>query len=54
MIDLSLFVCNQESKLPTYERMWNYISANQAAVSVASSTEGINRVLEGNYAFLIE
>ena len=34
--------------------MWNYISTNQASVTVASSTEGINRVLEGNYAFLIE
>ena len=52
--DRSLFVFNQESKLPTYERMWNYISANQAAVSVASSTDGITRVSEGNYAFLIE
>ena len=34
--------------------MWNYISANQAAVSTASSTAGINRVLSGDYAFLIE
>ncbi|UJR09982.1 hypothetical protein I4U23_014206 [Adineta vaga] len=44
----------RESKLATYERMWNYISANQATVSVASSTEGINKVLSGNYAFLME
>jgi hypothetical protein len=28
--------------------------ANQADVNVASSTEGINKVLEGNYAFLME
>lgn len=34
--------------------MWNYIWANQASVTVASSTEGINRVLKGNYAFLME
>jgi hypothetical protein len=34
--------------------MWNYISANQASVSVASSTEGISKVLAGNYAFLME
>jgi hypothetical protein len=34
--------------------MWNYISANQAAVTVASSTEGIQKVLEGKYAFLME
>ena len=34
--------------------MWNYISSNQAAVSVASSTEGIKKVLAGDYAFLME
>lgn len=34
--------------------MWNYILANQHTVSVGSSTEGIKKVLEGNYAFLIE
>jgi hypothetical protein len=34
--------------------MWNYISVNHEAATVASSTEGIKRVLEGNYAFLIE
>ncbi|UJR36108.1 hypothetical protein I4U23_028843 [Adineta vaga] len=44
----------RESKIPTYERMWNYISVNQATATVASSTEGINRVLAGNYAFLME
>lgn len=30
------------------------MSANQATVSVASSTEGISKVLTGNYAFLME
>ncbi|CAF3385471.1 unnamed protein product [Rotaria sp. Silwood1] len=44
----------RESRIATYERMWNYISANHASVTVASSTEGINRVLKGKYAFLIE
>ncbi|CAF3689070.1 unnamed protein product [Rotaria sp. Silwood1] len=44
----------RESKIATYERMWNYILANQASVTVASSTEGIKRVLAGDYAFLIE
>ncbi len=34
--------------------MWNYISANPASASVASSTEGIKKVLEGDYAFLME
>jgi hypothetical protein len=40
--------------MATYERMWNYILANQALVNVASSTEGINKVLAGKYAFLME
>ncbi|CAF4494078.1 unnamed protein product, partial [Rotaria magnacalcarata] len=44
----------RESKIATYERMWHYISANHASVTVTSSTEGIKKVLEGNYAFLIE
>ncbi|CAF1077261.1 unnamed protein product [Adineta steineri] len=44
----------RESKLPTYERMWNYMSVNTATVCTASSTEGIAKVLEGNYAFLME
>ncbi|CAF2721364.1 unnamed protein product [Rotaria sp. Silwood2] len=44
----------RESKIPTYERMWNYILGNQATVTVSSSTEGINKVLAGGYAFLIE
>jgi hypothetical protein len=34
--------------------MWNYILANQQTVIVASSTDGINKVLGGNYAFLME
>ncbi len=34
--------------------MWNYINANQGSVSVASSTEGISKVLAGDYAFLME
>ncbi|CAF1332816.1 unnamed protein product [Adineta steineri] len=44
----------RESKFPTYERMWNYMLANQATVSVRSSQEGIAKVLQGNYAFLME
>ncbi|CAF1076629.1 unnamed protein product [Rotaria sordida] len=44
----------RESKIATYERMWNYISTHQASVMVSSSTEGIKKVLAGDYAFLIE
>jgi len=54
----------QESKIPTYQRMWNFmeeshkrsIEADDPSVSVfvTASEEGINRVLRGNYAFLME
>lgn len=44
----------QESKIATYERMWNYISANHAKVTVPSSTDGIKKVLNEDYAFLME
>jgi len=54
----------QESKIPTYQRMWNFmedshersLAAGDPSVSVfvKSSEQGIERVLRGNYAFLME
>jgi len=54
----------QESKIPTYQRMWNYMEATHersvalgepsVSVFVRSSEEGIERVLRGSYAFLME
>ena len=47
------FVALKESKIPTYERMWNYMSSNPD-VFVKSTDEGIARVYKGSYAFLLE
>ena len=54
----------QESKIPTYQRMWNFMEASHehsrevgdssVSVFVKSSEEGIERVLRGDYAFLME
>ena len=34
--------------------MWNYMEDKEPSVFVKTSTEGIERVLDGNYAFLVE
>jgi len=44
----------QESKLPTYQRMWAFMESQKETVFVKSSQEGIDLVLNGNYAFLME
>ena len=46
--------CVQESKIPTYQRMWNFMEDKEPSVFVKTSKEGIDRVLDGNYAFLME
>ncbi|XP_013416771.1 glutamate receptor ionotropic, kainate 2 isoform X2 [Lingula anatina] len=42
------------SKIPTYERMWNFMSSTEPSVFVNSSKEGIDRVMKGKYAYLME
>ena len=44
----------QESKLPTYQRMWAFMDNQEKSVFVKTSEEGIGRVLDGDYAFLME
>uniref|UniRef100_A0A5S6QD46 Glutamate receptor n=1 Tax=Trichuris muris TaxID=70415 RepID=A0A5S6QD46_TRIMR len=44
----------KDSKLPTYEKMWTAMKASQPTVFVNSSREGIARVKQGNYAYLME
>ena len=44
----------QESKIPTYLRMWSFMESRDPTVFVTTSQEGIERVLKGNYAFLME
>ncbi|GCB76351.1 hypothetical protein scyTo_0018332, partial [Scyliorhinus torazame] len=44
----------QNSRYQTYQRMWNYMHSKQPSVFVKSTEEGISRVLNSNYAFLLE
>ncbi|XP_075262863.1 glutamate receptor 2-like isoform X2 [Convolutriloba macropyga] len=46
----------KNSQIKTFERMWDFMSANFAEVMVADNIQGIERVRESNskYAFLIE
>lgn len=44
----------QQSKFPVHERMWAYMQSASPSVYVRDNEEGIKRVREGNYAFLIE
>uniref|UniRef100_A0A8C6NX26 Glutamate receptor n=1 Tax=Nothobranchius furzeri TaxID=105023 RepID=A0A8C6NX26_NOTFU len=42
------------SRYQTYQRMWNYMKSKQPSVFVKSTEEGIARVLNSKYAFLME
>ncbi|XP_004078270.2 glutamate receptor ionotropic, kainate 5 isoform X2 [Oryzias latipes] len=42
------------SRYQTYQRMWNYMYSKQPSVFVKSTEEGIARVLNSKYAFLME
>ncbi|XP_028834883.1 glutamate receptor ionotropic, kainate 5 isoform X2 [Denticeps clupeoides] len=42
------------SRYQTYQRMWNYMNSKQPSVFVKSTEEGIARVLNSKYAFLLE
>ncbi|NXO58040.1 GRIK5 protein, partial [Aramus guarauna] len=44
----------QNSRYQTYQRMWNYMQSKQPSVFVKSTEEGIARVLNSKYAFLLE
>ncbi|KAL3879137.1 hypothetical protein ACJMK2_031448, partial [Sinanodonta woodiana] len=43
-----------QSKVALYERMWAYMQSASPSVFVARNEDGVKRVREGNYAFLIE
>jgi ionotropic glutamate receptor len=51
-----LFIFNliKESKIDTYQRMWNYMERNPHIAFVSSNTEGIRRVIEKDFAYLME
>lgn len=40
--------------IETYKKMWRFMENRKPSVFVATYDEGIQRVLEGNYAFLME
>ncbi|XP_067364773.1 glutamate receptor ionotropic, kainate 4 isoform X3 [Channa argus] len=44
----------QNSRYQTYQRMWNFMHSKQPGVFVKSTEEGIARVLNSNYAYLLE
>ncbi|KAL4230944.1 Glutamate receptor 2 [Mactra antiquata] len=44
----------QQSKFPVHERMWAYMQSASPSVFVGDNKEGIKKVRNENYAFLIE
>ncbi|XP_034404209.1 glutamate receptor ionotropic, kainate 4 [Cyclopterus lumpus] len=44
----------QNSRYQTYQRMWNFMHSKMPSVFVKSTEEGIARVLNSNYAYLLE
>ncbi|XP_017155752.1 glutamate receptor ionotropic, kainate 2 isoform X4 [Drosophila miranda] len=44
----------RDSKIGIYQKMWRYMENRKAAVFVKTYEDGIKRVMEGNYAFLME
>ncbi|XP_059470880.1 glutamate receptor ionotropic, kainate 2 isoform X4 [Neocloeon triangulifer] len=44
----------RDSKIGIYQKMWRFMESKRPSVFVNSYEEGIKRVLEGNYAFLME
>jgi len=44
----------KDSKIPVYEKMWSFMNNDAEASFSKNSKEGIARVIEGNYAFLME
>ncbi|XP_050742881.1 glutamate receptor ionotropic, kainate 2 isoform X6 [Drosophila biarmipes] len=44
----------KDSKIGIYQKMWRYMENRKAAVFVKTYEDGIKRVMEGSYAFLME
>ena len=49
-------VSMQDTKIPTYHRMWTFMETTKPSVRVKSNMEGVERVQRSNglYAFLME
>ncbi|XP_070509681.1 glutamate receptor ionotropic, kainate 2 [Chironomus tepperi] len=44
----------RDSKIGIYQKMWRFMESKKPSVFVKTYEDGIKRVLEGNYAFLME
>ncbi|KRG07321.1 uncharacterized protein Dmoj_GI14037, isoform F [Drosophila mojavensis] len=44
----------RDSKIGIYQKMWRYMENRKTSVFVKTYEDGIKRVMEGNYAFLME
>ncbi|KAI5732447.1 hypothetical protein M8J76_000300 [Diaphorina citri] len=44
----------RDSKIEIYQKMWRYMESKRPSVFVSDYEEGVKRVLEGDYAFLME
>uniref|UniRef100_A0A8D8YFR0 Glutamate receptor ionotropic, kainate 2 n=1 Tax=Cacopsylla melanoneura TaxID=428564 RepID=A0A8D8YFR0_9HEMI len=44
----------RDSKIEIYQKMWRYMESKRPSVFVPDYEEGVKRVLEGDYAFLME
>ncbi|KAA0195825.1 hypothetical protein HAZT_HAZT011420, partial [Hyalella azteca] len=55
-IDLLLLFhyLSQDSKIETYQKMWRFMESRKPSVFVPTIEDGVERVLNGNYAFLME
>ncbi|GFR03456.1 glutamate receptor ionotropic, kainate 2 [Trichonephila clavata] len=43
----------KESKIPTYQKMWNFMNSNPN-VFMPNNDKGVERVMQGDYAYLME
>ncbi|GFG33916.1 hypothetical protein Cfor_07160, partial [Coptotermes formosanus] len=44
----------RDSKIGIYQKMWRFMESKRPPVFVSTYEEGVKRVLDGNYAFLME
>ncbi|KAG5677547.1 hypothetical protein PVAND_007299 [Polypedilum vanderplanki] len=44
----------RDSKIGIYQKMWRFMESKKPSVFVSTYEDGIKRVLQGNYAFLME
>ena len=46
--------CLKDSTIDTYRKMWRFMESKKPSVFVSKYEDGIKRVQQGNYAFLME